>query len=191
MTNKKRAKPDKVLSGLDEHQLEEKEDNIKEYLRIRANKQRFNNLVKHQRVNREKDHRITTKIKETQRAPPMTLEEIKDDLDLGMELQMQEPKFEFVQEVDPLYVEKPIGKYEPTATNLDRMRARKQQADNRIVKKKFKAEPTTQNELRDCQVELTGEQLQKIIAGPQKINFKNVFVKSETTKSFNISNDLR
>ena len=40
-------------------------------------------------------------------------------------------------------------------------------------------------------MELTGEQLQKIIAGPQKINFKNVFVKSETTKSFNISNDLR
>ena len=59
------------------------------------------------------------------------------------------------------------------------------------MKKKFKAEPTTQNELRDCQVELTGEQLQKIIARPQKINFKNVFVKSETTKSFYISNDLR
>ena len=65
ITNKKRAKPDKVLSGLDEHQLEEKEDNIKEYLRIRANKTRFNNLVKHQRINREKDMRITTKIKET------------------------------------------------------------------------------------------------------------------------------
>ena len=47
LTNKKRAKPDKVLNGLDEHQLEEKEDNIKEYLRIRANKTRFNNLVKH------------------------------------------------------------------------------------------------------------------------------------------------
>ena len=60
-------------------------------------------------MNREKDHRITTKIKETQRAPPMALEEIKDDLDLGMDLAMQEPKFEFVQEVDPLYVEKPIG----------------------------------------------------------------------------------
>lgn len=73
----------------------------------------------------------------------MTLEEIKDDIDLGIETVMAEPKFEFVQDVDPLYVEKPIGKYEPTATNLDRMRARKQQADNRIVKKKFKSEPTT------------------------------------------------
>lgn len=28
-------------------------------------------------------------------------------------------------------------------------------------------------------------------AGPQKINFKNVFVKSQTVRSFNVSNDLR
>ena len=45
--NKKREKPDKVLNGLDEHQIDEKSENIKEYLRIRANNQRFNNLVKH------------------------------------------------------------------------------------------------------------------------------------------------
>ena len=143
MKHNKRTKPDKVLSGLDEHQLEEKEENIKEFLRIRANNQRFNNFVKHQRVDREKDTRVTQKIKETQRAPPRTLEEVKEDIDLGMSAPVAEPKFEFVQEVDPLYVEKPIGRYEPTASNLDRMRARKQQADNRIVKKKFKAEPTT------------------------------------------------
>ena len=55
----------------------------------------------------------------------MTLEEVKEDLDLGMDAAIAEPSFEFVQEVDPLYVEKPIGKYEPTASNLDRMRARK------------------------------------------------------------------
>ena len=45
--NKKREKPDKVLNGLDEHQLDEKSENIKEYLRIRANNQRATNLVKH------------------------------------------------------------------------------------------------------------------------------------------------
>lgn len=56
----------------------------------------------------------------------MSLEEVKEDLDLGMGGAIAEPNFEFVQEVDPLYVEKPIGKYEPTASNLDRMRARKQ-----------------------------------------------------------------
>ena len=125
LIGKKQRNPDKVLTGLDEHQLEEKEDNIKEYLRIKANKTRFNTMVKHQRLNRDKDMRITQKIKETQKAPPMSLEEIKDDLNLGMDAPTAEPRFEFVQEVDPLYVEKPIGQYEPTATNLDRMRARK------------------------------------------------------------------
>jgi hypothetical protein len=44
---KKKRNPDKVLTDLDEHQLEEKEENIKEYLRIKANKNRFNNVVKH------------------------------------------------------------------------------------------------------------------------------------------------
>lgn len=100
-------------------------------------------------------------------------------------------KFKFNGDVDPLYVEKPIGKYEPTAHNLDRIRAKKQGDEKRIVKKKFKAEPQTQSEIRDCQIELSGEQLQKITAGPQKLNFKNVFVKSSETKSFIISNDLR
>ena len=40
-------------------------------------------------------------------------------------------------------------------------------------------------------MELSGEQLQKINAGPQQINFKTVFVKSSTTKSFIVTNDLR
>jgi len=100
-------------------------------------------------------------------------------------------KFKFNGDVDPLYVEKPIGKYEPTALNLDKIRKKKQGDEKRIVKKKFKAEPQTQSEIRDCQIELSGEQLQKITAGPQKLNFKNVFVKSSETKSFIISNDLR
>jgi hypothetical protein len=59
-------------------------------------------------------------------------------------------KFQFNTEVDPLYVEKPIGRYEPTAQNLDRIRAKKSNTDNRIVKKKFKKEPQTQAEIRDC-----------------------------------------
>jgi hypothetical protein len=71
------------------------------------------------------------------------------------------------------------------------MRAKRNNDEDKIVKKKFKAEPQTQSEIRDCEIELTGEQLQKITAGPQKINFKNVFVKSTSTKSFIISNDLR
>lgn len=71
------------------------------------------------------------------------------------------------------------------------MKNRDKADENRIIKKKWKSEPTTQAELRDCSEELTGEQLQKINAGPQLIDFKTVFVKSSTTKSFNVTNDLR
>lgn len=49
---------------------------------------------------------------------------------------------------------------------------------DKLVKRKFKPEPVTQTELKDCATELTGQQLQKIAVGPQRINFKNVFVKS-------------
>jgi hypothetical protein len=50
-------------------------------------------------------------------------------------------KFAINNEVEPLYVEKPIGKYEPTAHNLDRLRAKRNNEEDRIVKKKFKSEP--------------------------------------------------
>ena len=45
----------------------------------------------------------------------MTLEEIEKDPDLGFSNKIAEPSFEFIEEADPLYVEKPIGKYEPSA----------------------------------------------------------------------------
>lgn len=71
------------------------------------------------------------------------------------------------------------------------MRAKQELMSDKLVKRKFKPEPTTQNELKDCSTELTGQQLQKISVGPQRINFKNVFVKSNATKSFVVTNDLR
>jgi hypothetical protein len=49
---------DPVLAGLNEHQVEEKVDGIQYYLANKANKARFNNVVKHQRLQREKDNRI-------------------------------------------------------------------------------------------------------------------------------------
>lgn len=82
-------------------------------------------------------------MKETSRAPPQTLEEIEKDPDLGMNTVDFEPKFDIEKDVDPLYVEKPIGKYEPSASNLERMRAKKDQTADRILRKKFKLEPTT------------------------------------------------
>ena len=50
LLKKKQQKIDPVLSGLNELQVEEKVDGIKQYLATKANKQRFNNVVKHQRL---------------------------------------------------------------------------------------------------------------------------------------------
>ena len=45
---KKRApKMDPAISTLDEHQLIDKEENIKDYLRQKANRQRFNMMIQH------------------------------------------------------------------------------------------------------------------------------------------------
>ena len=108
---------------------------------------------------------------------------------------MEPPHLSLPDQVDALYVEKPIGNYEPQNNVANKRIKRANEVgganDNRIIRKKFKSEPTTQAELRDCSEELTGEQLQKINAGPQIIDFKTVFVKSTTTKSFIVTNDLR
>lgn len=65
------------------------------------------------------------------------------------------PKFEPYQGIDPLYVERPIDKYEPTV-NYDKMRAKKESMVDKLVKRKFKPEPVTQTELKDCSTELSG-----------------------------------
>jgi hypothetical protein len=118
------------------------------------------------------------------------LEEIEKDLDLGMQYDIKAPKFDTYQDVDQLYVERPIAQYEPSY-NKDKMRAKQELMSDKLVRRKFKPEPTTQNEIKDCATELTGQQLQKISVGPSRINFKNVFVKSKATKSFVVTNDLR
>jgi len=46
---------------------------------------------------------------ETGKAPPKTLEEIEKDLDLGMHYEIKQPKFETYQNVEQLYVERPIA----------------------------------------------------------------------------------
>jgi hypothetical protein len=39
------------------------------------------------------------------------------------------------------------------------MRAKKESMVDKLIKRKFKAEPVTQAELKDCATELTGQQL--------------------------------
>ena len=98
------------------------------------------------------------KMKSTNRPPPQTLEDFKNDVDLGLDgglIESEPPLLAIPNQVDSLYVEKPIGDYEPYANFKQRKRFGGD--ETRIIKKKFKAEPTTQTEIRECAMELTGE----------------------------------
>jgi len=83
------------LATLTQDQKEAMSSNITKYESIKQNKQNANDFLRKERLNREKDKRITMKIRQTSRAPPETLEEIEKDPDLGMEYAMAEPTFDF------------------------------------------------------------------------------------------------
>lgn len=94
---------------------------------------------------------------------------------------------------DTLFVTKPIDRYEP-------LRSKKQDGQlvvsfnpdpNQVVKKKFHSQPQTHSEIRDINIELTSEMLQKIQAAPVKIDFGSIYVNSKMTKTFYIRSDLR
>lgn len=62
--------------------------------------------------------------------------------------------------------------------------------ESKLIKKKFKAGPTTQAEVRDCSAALENWQLSLISAGPRLLDFGNVYVRSQMVKSFSVYNDL-
>ena len=62
---------------------------------------------------------------------------------------------------------------------------------NQQVRRIFAEEPKSHAEEKDIKKELDGAELQKILAGPKILDFESVFVKSVTSKTFWIRNDLR
>lgn len=60
---------------------------------------------------------------------------------------------------------------------------------NQFMKRRFKPQPTTQNEIRECKARLSrGDLLQSVTAGNKKIDFGIVAVGSENTRLFDFSN---
>lgn len=104
-----------------------------------------------------------------------------------------EPQLNLPEAKDTLYVTKPIDKYEPAKpTKLIDGKLKQFNPDpNTTNKKKFPVEPKTHSEIRDTTMELSPEMLQKIEAGPVRIDFTNVYIKSKMSKTFYVKNDLR
>jgi hypothetical protein len=169
----------------------ENTEKLDQYLITKKIKDDYNNFLKQSRVQREKKKKIVITQKRREKMLPQSVEEIEADPDIGLDdFKITETQLKVPQEYYPLHVVKPLGNYEPMQADVMKRQKIEFNAD-RLIRKKGKPEPTTQAEIRDCAEELDGAKLQKISAGPQSIDFKNVFVKSTTTKGFTVRNDLR
>jgi hypothetical protein len=104
-----------------------------------------------------------------------------------------EPQLNLPEAKDTLFVTKPIDKYEPVkpVTKSDGKQVPFNPDPNTVSKKKYPSEPKTHSEIRDTTMELTPEMLQKINAGPVRIDFGVIYIRSRMSKTFFVRNDLR
>lgn len=112
------------------------------------------------------------------------------EFEVGMiNTRLDSPHMKLPEAKDRLFVTKPLMSYEPVHQDDE---VKKFDPDpNERVKKKFPSEPNNHAEIRDISQTLSGDQLQKVFAGPVYIDFGSVHVKSKMTKTFFVRNDLR
>jgi len=101
---------------------------------------------------------------------------------------MDRPKYALPDPHDPLFVTKPIGRYEPgSSSKIEAFTP----DPTKTYKKMFPSEPNSQAEYRDIMKELNAEELQKVFVGPTTIDFGIVYVKSRVSKFFAVKNQLK
>ncbi|KAL4497051.1 hypothetical protein ABPG72_002207 [Tetrahymena utriculariae] len=196
--------------GIDE--MEINFDKLEEIKTIKENKQKYVEMLRDNRQSRvlkEKEKIVKLRLDQMEaklKEKGLTLFQDQDDdeneekdprktvpLDVEFELGMMETKVFPPGEMlstqkDPLFVSKPIGKYEPMRDE----QARFFNPDPNIpMRKPFPEVAKTHKEIRDVRMELTGEMLQKISIGPKIIDFGPVYVESKVVKRFCVKNDLR
>ena len=172
-------------SGL-KFEMSEKIDN---FLILAENKEKANKFVRDMRIERENKQKKRKKEKMTSKEGTATLLEYLGDIDLNLDDGgPPSPHLALPTDKDPLWVIKSIESHEPYTLEAKKV---VQHDENKCFKRKFKQTPTTQAEVRDSTEDLDGEKLQKIYAGPKIIDYGKVFVKSEETKYFTVTNDLR
>eukprot|EP00941_MAST-03F_sp_MAST-3F-sp1_P000816 g816.t1 len=122
----------------------------------------------------------------------ITVEDPGVDLGMARRSGMPSPRLSIPDTVDELWLERPIdhqGKPKRGAGGGSSGMARKHDP-HRLVKRKFKVKPSTQAEMQDCSSALEPQDLKAISCGPKSLNFGKVCVRSETTQSFSVYNDL-
>ena len=171
------------------------EEHFKVYTEISNHKTQANNeLVKMRKVRKNKNK--TTHI---QIDPNEKLNSVDQLLDLPGN-KLDSPRLKLPEPKDTLWVIKPIGQYEPIYMEENIKKQIGKTPDDMpddIENKKITSSnqtgeiPRTHQEIRECNLELTGEDLQKIQVGSKELNFGQVFKNSEKSQTFWVKNNHR
>ncbi|CAE7358857.1 CFAP47 [Symbiodinium natans] len=148
------------------------------------NKQRYNKMLKESRLRRK------ARLQE-QKNPTEPIDIFyEDDVNMGMMpgSGLKSPRYNVDDiPVDRLHLERALDD-DSAARGVTGHRY--MHDENKLIKKKYKAGPTTQAEVRECSASLENWQLGLISVGPGVLDFGNVYVKSTVVKSFSVFNDL-
>ena len=107
------------------------------------------------------------------------------------------PKLKLPDPKDNLWVVKPIGQYEPVYMEESIKKAIGKTPDDppetfsKGSENKTGEVPRTHQEIRECNLELSGEDLQKIQVGVKELNLGTVFKNSEKSQTFWVKNNHR
>lgn len=133
---------------------------------------------------------------------PRTFEEIQKNTDFCLSSAPVSSKLLMLPPPrDPLYVEKPMGKYDTAASatqdyNHDPDKPIKNVLKRPIDRKRFEEipfneRPQKQLEMRECTYSLTPMDMHFISAGPKEINYDKMVIRAESGKWFSVVNDLK
>ena len=171
------------------------EDNFRIYQELYNNRSMANaELVKmrRRRLNKHTEH-IEIDQKEIDNNALEQLGHLKGNRLDSPRLKLPDPK-------DNLWVVKPIGQYEPVymEESVKKAIGKTPDDDPEVVSKKKKESgnktgevPRTHQEIRECNLELSGEDLQKIQVGAKELRLGQVFKNSERSQTFWVKNNHR
>ena len=172
------------------------EDNFRVYQDIYNNKSLANAELVKMRKRRNNKHTVHIEIDE---------KNINNDaLEQLVSLKgnrLESPKLKLPEPKDNLWVVKPIGQYEPVymEENIKKSigKTPDDMPDENISTNKKEKEnrtgevPRTHQEIRECYLELSGEDLQKIQVGAKELHMGTVFKNSERSQTFWVKNNHR
>ena len=111
---------------------------------------------------------------------------------------LDSPRLKLPEPKDTLWVVKPIGQYEPAFLEESIKKAIGKTPDDMpedMETKKGDAKtgevPRTHQEIRECNMELSGEDLQKIQVSSKELKMGQVFKNSERSQTFWVKNNHR